>query len=50
MLDHAFASVDRVIFLVGETNIRSRKAVEKIGGHLTAREHRAEMAGYLCGT
>ncbi|MBS0478329.1 MAG: GNAT family N-acetyltransferase [Proteobacteria bacterium] len=45
MLDHAFASVERVIFLVGDTNIRSRRAVEKIGGYLTPREHRAEMAG-----
>ncbi|MEO5493403.1 MAG: GNAT family N-acetyltransferase [Sphingomonas sp.] len=45
MLAHAFRSVERVIFLVGGTNIRSRKAVEKIGGYLTQREHRAEMAG-----
>jgi len=45
MLDHAFRSVDRVIFLVGDTNIRSRKAVERIGGYLTPREHHAEMAG-----
>jgi RimJ/RimL family protein N-acetyltransferase len=45
MLDHAFDSVERVIFLVGDTNIRSRRAVEKIGGYLTPREHRAEMAG-----
>ena len=45
MIDHAFASVERVIFLVGDANIRSRKAVEKIGGYLTPREHRAEMAG-----
>ncbi|MEO5938923.1 MAG: GNAT family N-acetyltransferase [Sphingomonas sp.] len=45
MLDHAFAFVERVIFLVGDTNIRSRKAVEKIGGYLTPREHHAEMAG-----
>ncbi|WP_367185862.1 GNAT family N-acetyltransferase [Sphingomonas bacterium] len=45
MLGHAFAAVDRVIFLVGDTNIRSRKAVEKIGGYLTSREHHAEMAG-----
>lgn len=45
MLDHAFGSVDRVIFLVGDTNLRSRRAVEKIGGYLTAREHHAEMAG-----
>lgn len=45
MLDHAFRSVERVIFLVGDTNLRSRRAVEKIGGCLTAREHHAEMAG-----
>lgn len=45
MLDHAFASVERVIFLVGDTNLRSRRAVEKIGGYLTPREHRAVMAG-----
>lgn len=45
MLDHAFRSVDRVIFLVGDTNLRSRRAVEKIGGYLTSREHRAEMVG-----
>jgi RimJ/RimL family protein N-acetyltransferase len=45
MLAHAFASKDRVIFLVGDTNFRSRKAVEKIGGYLTPRELRAEMAG-----
>jgi N-acetyltransferase len=32
MLDHAFQFVDTVIFLVGETNQRSRRAMEKIGG------------------
>lgn len=32
MLDHAFRFVDRVVFLVGKSNWRSRKAVEKIGG------------------
>ncbi len=45
MLGHAFKTLDRVIFLVGDTNIRSRKAVEKIGGRLTAREDYAELAG-----
>ncbi|HSI17285.1 MAG TPA: GNAT family N-acetyltransferase [Sphingomonas sp.] len=45
MLDHAFRSVDRVLFMVGEANIRSRRAVEKIGGYLTQRQHLAEMAG-----
>ena len=32
MLEHAFKFVDRVIFLVGPGNFRSRRAVEKIGG------------------
>ena len=34
MLNHAFRFVDRVVFLVGPQNWRSRKAVEKIGGVL----------------
>jgi len=32
MLDHAFSFVDTVIFMVGETNWRSQRAMEKIGG------------------
>jgi RimJ/RimL family protein N-acetyltransferase len=32
MLDHAFRFVDHVVFLIGEDNQRSRRAVEKIGG------------------
>src|SRR6202012_4723224 len=36
MLDHAFRFVDTVIFRIGETNLRSRRAVEKIGGQLIA--------------
>jgi RimJ/RimL family protein N-acetyltransferase len=32
MLDHAFKFVDSVVFLVGQTNVRSKKALEKIGG------------------
>jgi N-acetyltransferase len=31
MLDHAFRSVDRVVFLIGPDNIRSQRSVEKIG-------------------
>jgi RimJ/RimL family protein N-acetyltransferase len=31
LLNHAFQFVDSVIFLVGETNFRSQKAMEKIG-------------------
>ncbi len=32
MLRHAFTFVDRVVFLIGPENLRSQKAVEKIGG------------------
>jgi RimJ/RimL family protein N-acetyltransferase len=32
MLRHAFKFVNRVIFLVGPQNVRSQRAVEKIGG------------------
>jgi N-acetyltransferase len=32
MLDHAFEFVRNVVFLVGPQNLRSQKAVEKIGG------------------
>jgi N-acetyltransferase len=32
MLSHAFKYVENVVFFVGENNIRSRKATEKIGG------------------
>jgi N-acetyltransferase len=34
MLDHAFASVPRVVFLIGPRNLRSRRAVEKLGAVL----------------
>lgn len=32
MVDHAFKFVRRVVFLVGPENIRSQRAMEKIGG------------------
>lgn len=34
MLEHAFRFVENVVFLVGPHNLRSRRAVEKIGGIL----------------
>ncbi len=37
MIGHALCFVDRVIFVVGEGNLRSRRAMEKIGGVLTER-------------
>ena len=35
MLAHALESVPRVLFRIGEHNIRSRKAIEAVGGVLT---------------
>ena len=32
MLEHAFKFVDNVIFYIGSTNVRSQRAMEKIGG------------------
>ncbi len=34
MLRHAFTFVETVVFLIGPDNLRSRKAIEKIGGVL----------------
>jgi RimJ/RimL family protein N-acetyltransferase len=45
MIDHALRAQEAVIFLVGETNLRSRRALEKIGARLTDRIDEAEMAG-----
>ena len=45
MIGHALRFFERAIFLVGETNIRSRKAMEKIGGRLTERVQDTELAG-----
>jgi len=38
MIGHALAAYERAIFMIGESNARSRKALEKIGGALTARQ------------
>src|SRR5262249_13354811 len=40
MLDHAFKFVDKVIFMIGSTNVRSRQAIEKIGAVLERTEKR----------
>ena len=44
MLAHALNSVERVIFRVGETNGRSRRAMAKIGGRLTDRVDVEQLA------
>lgn len=38
MLDHAFRFVDQVLFHVGEHNLRSRRAMEKLGAELIGME------------
>ncbi len=45
MLAHAFRFVERVVFMVGEGNLRSRRAMEKIGGRLTDYREVRMMAG-----
>ena len=46
MVDHALASLAKVRFLVGETNLRSRRALERIGARLTdRREDRVQPDG-----
>jgi len=39
MLNHAFRFVDRVVFEIGEKNLRSRRAIEKIGAKMIQSEH-----------
>ena len=43
LLSHAFRFVDTVNFRVGETNLRSRRAMEKIGGKLINRRDEIDM-------
>jgi len=47
MLDHAFKFVSSVIFKVGATNLRSRRAMEKIGGVLTERREKTDFQGTI---
>jgi RimJ/RimL family protein N-acetyltransferase len=45
MLDHAFQFVDRVLFFVGPNNLRSQKALEKIGASRTSDRHKVDLEG-----
>ena len=45
MLDHAFIYVRRALFHVGEHNLRSRRAMEKIGAKLVGRLERQKPDG-----
>jgi RimJ/RimL family protein N-acetyltransferase len=43
MLSHALGYVERVLFRVGESNWRSRRAMEKIGGRLSQTREAVQM-------
>ena len=47
MLDHAFRFVDRVLFVVGEKNVRSQKALEKIGARFLKKAQRPAPDGTM---
>ena len=47
MLDHAFQFVATVLFLVGEKNLRSRRALEKIGAVATTRRHLRNVVDHV---
>ncbi len=47
MVGHALRFFERVIFVIGKDNVRSRRAVEKIGARLTERVLDVEMAGAI---
>jgi RimJ/RimL family protein N-acetyltransferase len=48
MLRHAFRFVKRVVFLIGPQNVRSQKAIEKLGGvRVGARPEAAGRDSYV---
>lgn len=48
MLEHAFQFVENVIFVVDSENLRSQKAVEKIGGkHVETRQRQGERTNFI---
>jgi len=47
MIDHALRYVDRVVFIVGETNLRSQKALEKIGAKFLKEVERPSADGVM---
>ena len=45
MLQHAFRFVDRVVFVVGKNNVRSQKALQKIGARFLKKVQRPTRDG-----
>jgi RimJ/RimL family protein N-acetyltransferase len=44
MIAHAFGFADRIVFIIGSDNLRSRTAIERIGATLTDRRERGTAA------
>ena len=47
MLDHAFRYVDRVLFEIGESNIRSQTAIQRIGARLIGKSDLPGLDGTM---
>src|SRR4030095_14668925 len=47
MLDHAFRFFDRVVFVVGEKNLRSQEALEKIGARFLKKTELPDRGGVM---
>jgi RimJ/RimL family protein N-acetyltransferase len=47
MVDHAFRFVDRVVFVVGENNLRSQKALQKVGATFLKKIDRPDREGTM---
>jgi RimJ/RimL family protein N-acetyltransferase len=47
MLDHAFGFVDHVLFHVGENNLRSQKALQKLGATVLTRTELPDRNGTM---
>jgi RimJ/RimL family protein N-acetyltransferase len=47
MLEHAFRHVDRVLFEIGETNIRSQTAIRRIGAKLAGKTDKPGLDGAM---
>ncbi len=47
MIDHALRFVGRVVFVVGEDNLRSQKALQKIGARLVSKAERPGPGGEM---
>lgn len=47
MIVHAFKSVEKIHFYIGEENVRSRRAVEKLGAKYVQRMKRKPLVGEI---